>query len=309
MPGRALDDLLMKNNHRDITCPADRDASNYKLIRRFILGRDTALTVAGSVAVGDPLFAIYRPQHEPFYIHRPIDRIVNQALLTGHCWIAGVSGAGKTVSATRSAMVDGATLYQVYLGSYQSTPPDGMLDAIYVELADRFGATPASSASRDMAETIGAIRVLLRKHPSHQRVCLLIEELPLKSERDFLDFALQIEALIESLNAGGMDNVRVIVTSIPDFSVQLRQSSDKLAAAMQFLTMTLWDEPSMLSLVSTVEGALSLPDQSPHLEQLLKASAGRPRVVKEVYRKLRNTPDDRETMLDVLANLGLRDNA
>lgn len=302
-PGRLLDDLLVKNTHGDITHPEDDNSSNYKLIKRFITGKDTGVISAKNISTGDPLFAVYRIHHEDFYLCRGVDRQLTQTVEAGHCWITGNSGLGKTASATRRALLGGATLFQVYLGSYQGTSADRILHAVHNELLDRVGTGSPIAEDLTVAETISGIRALLRNHPPHKRACLLIEELPLPEEKDFLIFSTLLEMLFESLSAGGVDNIDVVITSIPDFSKEIIRSSEKLAASLRFLNISKWDAAEIANLVDIISEALTIRLTNIDKEALVTAADGRPRFVKEAFQRLKASETDAQTMTVIVRTL------
>lgn len=302
-PGRLLDDLLVENNHGNITHPSDENSSNYKLIKRFITGEETGPLLGKAVSTGDPLFAVYRIHHEDFYLHRGVDRQLAQTVEVGHCWITGGSGLGKTASATRRALVGGATLFQVYLGSYQGMSTDRILHAVHNELLDRVGTGTAISDNLTVAETISGIRALLRNHPPHKRACLLIEEIPLPQEKDFLEFSNLLEMLFESLNAGGIDNVDIVITSIPDFSTEIIRSSEKLAASLRFLNIGKWTDSEISCLIRIISEALPVTLSDTDIVALVTASNGRPRFVKEAFQRLKSSQAPAETMSTIVRTL------
>jgi pimeloyl-ACP methyl ester carboxylesterase len=291
LPGRDLDSTLIQYGHSTITKPDSPKALNYLLVKSFLRKNSNRSADQSAPGKADPLFEVYKPCHEDFYVHRREDVNVSVISQAGNIWVTGASGVGKTAALTRAIVTSGAQLLQVYLGSYVGAQPNQLLKNIYLELADRLECPPLDFDADDIPKCVNAIKSLLRNFPKESSIVLMIEEIPLVSVKDYGDFCQHIHMLAEGLEAASFDHVRIAITSIVDPSTINLPNMAKFRAKMQFVCFEPWMFDDCHRLAVTLNNALGLSRLDRELIEIATASIGIPRLVKSVFRKWRNGTD------------------
>ncbi len=286
--GRKLDGMLIEYDHFNITKPKDENASNYLLLKAFLWKSVSTSPALPMQLEGDPLFEAYRLKHEPYYVRRQDDDLISISASSGHIWITGPSGVGKTAAITRYAIINDYTLFQIYLGSYTGSTSIQLLKALYIELADRLNIAPNVVETPDSAEIMIALKSIFRSIDQQGPVLIVIEEIPFVSLDEEVLFCTYLKMLFETLEAAGMDQIFIACTSINDPLRLTQQGMGKFRAKMHILSLLPWNEEDCFHLAQRIRDALNLNVSNEALQIYARASGGVPRFVKAVMRKHRS---------------------
>ena len=294
-PGTRLDDMLIGYDHASIIRPNTVNDTNYLLIKEFIIGSrertkfdENAKDILSRDKLGDPLFEIYRPENENYYIIRGTDALLFKATTSGHAWLSGPSGVGKTAALQRRASLSDWRVLHIFLDSYQGKSPLGLLSAICNEMAERLGVQVMGNSMDDLPAIVRNFRTLISSLNEKRSVAILVEEIPLSPGPEYSEFLSYIPKLIHAVESEPNIDVRLLFSSINNATERLPNGSAKLRSRMQFITTGLWSEDDCDLLVRRIMSALTVELSSDEQMAIVRASQGSPRFIKAVFRRWKN---------------------
>ncbi|WP_459678223.1 esterase/lipase family protein [Acidisoma sp. 7E03] len=283
--------IIAMGDHSSIIQADSLQDIRYTVMKHFISGtRDQKLAAPHiSTLPGDPLFDIYRVEDEPFYIERSIDRNVTSIISHSNLWLTGTSGMGKTSAVRRGAILSGAQLIHLLLASYEDRSPASLLKAISVELADHC-AFDAPHVPTNSSDAISLVRASIRSSKGHEPLVILIEEIPITKDTDYLEFLDLIHNLMLVLGTTLHINRRVVFgfSSIRDPSSLITPPMAKLRETLQFVPVDLWSNRDILRLMEVVMRALHINLSADDKMRVVAEAGGSPRFVKSLFRRWRN---------------------
>lgn len=284
--------LIIDADHRSIVKPNDVNDIRYRTLRRFIkvdeaveerLGDGDSPVIARRSA--DPLFDAYTQADAPFYVTRSIDRLIADALGTGHMWLIGPSGVGKTASLRHAVFQSGWRLHHINLAGYAVESSTGLFRALANELATTAKIERRLGAEVDFGECCAFLKDVLRLFPTDVTVAIVVEELPL-SEGSLADFADLVGVFLENLSTDTSLYGRVLFafSSIAKLELIKAKTREKL----QVMNIGTWLTTETLQLVELLTAALRPELTVGEQRQIAMAANGSPRFVKHLFRMWRN---------------------
>lgn len=291
--------MLIKADHRNIITPTDRVDPRYSVLARFLLTDERAKVA--HIRPADPLFDIYSPEQEEFYVERSFDTTLSKAVSSGHMWLCGRSGVGKSAALRRAAYRNGWTLFHVNLSPFQDSTPLGMLCALADELQLMSSADAEPLAKRNFETACLSIRNSLGRLCGESVCAVVVEEIPLATEQ-LPEFLGMCSSLFQMINGADRLNRRVVFafSSIADLAENSSQVPGKVLESIQIMSEPDWSPNELTALVGVLSKALNKDLGEKEVVDLVEAAAGLPRYVKLVFRQMRNgvgDPTDFQAML------------
>lgn len=293
--GRDNKSVLINADHRSIVAPDNSDDIRYKTVKRFLIGEEEEAlktSAEGTVATferpADPLFDVYTPKNEPYYIVRGFDNVLLDVLARGHVWLTGESGIGKSAAARRAVYSSGWRLYHISLSGHEIGNAQELFSAMCSEILALAGHWPASgnSSFSDQASSVKQSITALR---SDKVIANVIEEMPIAPE-DLGSAADTISRFLDLIDSDDKlyGQVRFVFSSRLPISTSVAGLDSKAREKIQFLPVESWSEPDIARLVKLLAPAIK-PDLSPQEQSNIAiASKGSPRFVKMTFRHWRN---------------------
>ncbi len=307
--GRDNRAVLINADHRSIVAPDDVDDIRYKTVKRFLLedtAREAKLPVLAAPSVerpADPLFDVYTPKDDPYYLVRSFDNVLSNVLASGHVWLSGESGIGKSAAARRVVYSSGWKLFHINLSGHEIQSAQALVGAVSSEIAAIADRTPISKDST-FAEQILSTKKALMAARSDKIVAKVIEEMPIKEENLGASVNL-IAQFLEHIDADEHLNgqVRFIFSSRKSLSSTLGILDSKARERIQFLPVETWTQIDIARLVQLLAPALR-PNLTPEEQQYIStASGGSPRFVKMIFRHWRNGTSNSRTIEDLCSRV------
>mgnify|MGYP003634608282 CR=1 FL=1 len=300
--------VLINSDHRSIVVPDSKDDLRFLSLKSFLLDHDsdsnerTCLpTPNNTEKQPDPLFEVYTARDEPYYINRQIDVHISQILGSGHVWLTGDSGMGKTAAIRRALCQNGCLINQISLASHESSTAKSLFRAMSNELASAAGVTDLLPIDADLYTCFEYLRRVLRSFPKDISIANVIEEMPLEID-ELCEFADTIAKLIEFLVGDGHlhERVQFALSSRLDLALNHPGISAKTRESIQILSIDDWSRNDIGKLVQMLTGIIKPALSNEEQELIIDKSGGSPRFVKNLYRKWRNgigENKDLETLL------------
>jgi hypothetical protein len=206
-PGSSWEIIALKG-HRDLVKPSNVNDLTYLAVKRAALG-----TLFSAVQRNPPhssttpsathnhtrpaaLFEMYRSQHEPYYVIRREDRVLQTNLSFSNVWIWGPSGCGKTAAMMRALVRNRVAFRLLSLAHYAGADLLGLFNGIRDELTN----SRDTSARRPyilwpplISETV---RLLATAYLHDNVRYILLEELPLTTPVQFSEFLSRLSSII-----------------------------------------------------------------------------------------------------------------
>jgi uncharacterized caspase-like protein len=304
-PGLGITDMMQRVTERVWQGTGGRQTpwSNQSLTKEFFF--KPGVPPRPPVSEPEPLFEIYKAKDEPFYVERGVDQRILAATSTGHVWISGPSGFGKTTVLRHSVLASGRRLMNLLLGAYQARGPKEVLRAVCVEFAEALSVeTQVKGAG--VAELVAAFRRLARVLATRDTAStILVEEFPLLAgppTREFLKLLLQLVLTIEAddVIAG---RIHLAFSSINDPTRDLGEGVPKLRENFQFFSFSPWSDGELIKLIELLRPIFKPDLRSGDRDAILKAANGSPRYVKMVFRHWKTGQGDQLTLTELLAEI------
>jgi hypothetical protein len=304
-PERDNKSLIIDADHRGLIRPKNTDDIRYRTLRRFILelklelGTNLVQLPAWTARRGpDPLFDAYTINDEPYYIARTIDRLIADALGTGHVWLVGLSGVGKSAALRRAVLKSSWQLNHISLGGYEVDGALALFRALAHELAGIAGSDRRLNAHDDFATCCSFVKDLLLSFPSDLTIGNVIEELPVGGVKltAFVDLVGQF---LETLSSDAVLFSRVVFA----FSSlhALGDVKPKTREKLQILSIGTWSSTEALQLTNLLATTLKPDLGGEDRDQIVRGANGSPRLIKQLFRMWRNRTDNERRLPDLLA--------
>jgi hypothetical protein len=306
--GRPLDEMLIGYDHSTIIRPKSHRDINYLLVKDFIVRgvrkSDDVADLAYGGKTANPLFDIYAPEHESYYVSRSIDEVISESVKMNHMWLIGASGVGKTAAIQRRGSINGWKVFHVMLASYENATPHGLLRAICVEIGERTRSNIGAPKSEDLPEILSYFRSVISELPTDRRYAVLVEEIPLPAGDNFRTFMNLVGQMIMALEVQESNHVTLIFSSIHDFAQTASVGMAKLRARVQFALLSIWSPDECGALIDMLASATGRTFDIADKARIVKFANGSPRAIKAVFRRLRDAVGQDlslEALLDAVA--------
>lgn len=300
--GRELDDMLIGYNHESIIIGKNHNDSNYLLIRDFIIGpnRKQQELFTQSSSPGDPLFEIYKPQDEEFYIVRSSDASILRATEGGHVWVTGPSGLGKTASLQRRAMLSGVRIIHIFLSGVTNPTPENLIWNICIEIADVVDSELILQKEASISECVKFLRRVIRKHEINENWAILIEEIPISLGEMYEKFIELLEIILFGLEAEEAHHVKLLFSSIVDVSNAMPCRAVKFRTRVQIIPFKKWTQTETKKLVEMLSKTTGFYSDFEEQAMILEEASGSPRFIKSIFRRCRNGTAENLSLKELL---------
>lgn len=302
---------LINHGHRSIIKPDSPEDIRYKVLKDFVLStlpiNKTDSENKKQLIVGDPLFDVYSLESECYYIFRDVDKSIRDAAASGHLWVDGASGVGKTAAIKRFILQAGWRYQHIMLASFVGLSPINLLREICNDLLDRAGMpdtiVPSNSS---LPNILRFLRTAVASLSGAGTLAVIIEEIPLNPGVDYEEFLDAIYYLaIEPEHSENNFRIVWMFSSINSVRQHVRKNRPKYFERMQFLSLERWSELEILSLAMMLNEKINLDLNEEQVGYLTCAATGSPRFVKTVLRRLRNNAAGQATFTETLALVSL----
>lgn len=226
-------------------------------------------------------FVRYQSECEPYYLHRDIDPIIQNAIKLKGCWISGESGCGKSVALTRAIMQSGYPVVLINLSSIVGNPLDDIFCEIYETICLKKQIEPQKIGG--YKECAKAISTLIDTYYSDEEIYFFIEEIPLsESSGDmFRQFVEQFCALvINNELATKRTEVKFILSSISSPEKYIPDYQKKIGTYMKFIHMPNWTQAELQQLCKIIFGVVDFQFASGMTEEVFVSRYTNPRDLK-----------------------------
>ncbi|WP_165913348.1 MULTISPECIES: esterase/lipase family protein [unclassified Novosphingobium] len=310
--GRNNKSVIIDADHRSIVAPNGRDDLRYKTLKRFLKAdepmlehKSAAQKVVPFERPADPLFDVYTPINETFYLKRSFDSVVLDVMSRGHMWLTGDSGIGKSAAARRAIYSSGWRLFHINLSAHDIAGPERLLASLCAELASISEMPLLETHDATFNDQAAFGKRLLMDLRSDSVTTILVEEMPLNAQS--LGIATQtISKFLEILDSDDRlyGQIRFVFSSriaVSSIGVDL---SSKVREKIQFLPVDLWSEQDITRLIQLLTPAVKSDLSAQHQSSIAQASKGSPRFVKMVFRHWRNRTAGNSSVEELCAQVG-----
>lgn len=241
----------------------------------------------------NPLFDIYEPIDEPYYLKRDLDILLGNDCQLFSVWLYGASGVGKTAATRRRVFRDGKNPIQIYIGAMSETNVDhiALLNEIYYTVCDVVGVDFQQYKSpHKIVEKIGSMLV---KKGVDSGVILVVDEIPLvvNPEVEIPRFLRAIINIISYVKReSGITHACVLLSSIFDPCAHLEDHDMKIREHVKFVMCETWSDGEISNLIEILENNLKLHTSVDFRCGLLKMANGSPRRIKTHFKEMLSDP-------------------
>ncbi len=310
--GRENRSVIIDANHRSIVAPRDRNDIKYKTVKRFL--KEDSGTQTQQVAPvaakmfgrpSDPLFDVYTPTNEAFYIQRSFDRTLFEVLAKSHVWLTGDSGIGKSAAARRAVYSGGWKLYHISLSGHEVADAPALFNALCSELWSFTDKSVTSAPGRNFGEQVSLAKLALLDLRCDKVVANVVEEMPVNAEL-LTQFADIVSEFLDLVDADDRlyGQVRFAFSSRHPITQSSASLSSKAREKIQFLPIQTWSDFDIARLVKLLTPMIRptlTPDEQ---NKITFASRGSPRFVKMVFRHWRNGTSAESSVEALCAQVG-----
>lgn len=275
--------MIPNSDHSSICKPNDMDHHSHKELCKFITD-NFQLRVTNSViptssyvnnSKANPLFDRYEKSHDQYYIIKSIDTLLENAFDKYSIWVCGCSGVGKTVSIQRALILKGLRFRYVSLARSVNESIEQMYTDLLNELND-YKETPTISKSH----TLKLISEKIEKLSSDGYSALFIEEIPIKTEEEFIEFSESLFTIIPTIDSS-KSICHIILSSIFEPPLMEGTEFEKNTTRLKILKVNKWSTEEIQQLCDVIEQGLGISLLNNKEEYY--SFNGSPRSVKKFY--------------------------
>lgn len=297
--------FLADKGHIDLVKPTSREDMAYLILRELLVksldlnevadrrrAKEEILVAARApIEISDgsrnrPLFDIYRPNDEPFYLIRREDALVAGTIKSKNIWLYGSSGLGKTVSLMRGLYQEGGKFKLVSLGHYLGREPKGVFSGFYDGLSQDLE-NRTSVENLDWPATIEAVAARLEELSS-EIDWILIEEMPLGGEGEFREFFSRLFALLMLYSRRNRGRpLSLAFSSINDPRIGF-DGAHRMADVLKVIKFNEWRNVDLERLSLRITDGLQVIITPEKISAVVAAAQGSPRFVKAFFTNYMN---------------------
>lgn len=275
---------LHEDSHSSCTKPASIDSVSYQLIRTAIANAvhpfDEPLT-----GPGDPLFFMYDPRCEPYYIEREIDRTVEKQIDSG-VWIHGASGVGKTNCLLRNSLFRGHRIVYVSTANLKGAQSaQEVVRSLAAQIVHR--ATREQSAyPPENSDSANWMVEFLRQKLGAEKQTILLDEVP-NDECVLVGIARLVMAAVQLEKMSGRASIRFALSSLLSPADVLPADERRILEVIRPAAMTKWAPEDIRRLIDRLCHSIAITISQDDAERVCVICDGDPRYVKNVFRELK----------------------
>lgn len=271
---KAAAEVLFQLLSKTIPTSATKDSS--------INRHRSATNVQGpSVDARNVLFEAYRPEVEPYYLQRDIERDVSEALSSAGLWLHGPSGSGKTCTIARFLALHARhKSISISLGSCLDGKLNTILCHILSDLVDfDKNASVHMTSKSSVPELVKLIRTAAAAIKVSGELYIYLDEIPINNATLFGQFIGAMAAIFSQ--PIGNTRLRLIVSSIISPRDFVLNSQKSFLGSIRILSLELWCIQELRSLLNILMSNLSIQLSDGQLDQVLERAKGSPRFIKK----------------------------
>jgi nucleoside phosphorylase len=245
------------------------------------------------------LFEVYKPQNEPYYLKREEDNVFNQKLSQFGIWIYGDTGCGKSNLILRNLINNKSEYISITLGSYVGEKNIALFTGILNAIQEQTGYGIKYPIHKNFPTCCKAIIKELKTNYNGKSVIIYLDEIPIDSNKEYRQFTKSLFALINEIHlADGLEQVRLILSSIHNPIIHIQQSDQKIHEYLHFLQLKYWESTVIESLVVLIEKPLQINLSQSVKTKLVEQAKGSPRFIKKFFKNviLKDTRTDSDLL-------------
>jgi hypothetical protein len=242
-----------------------------------------------SSLVEDVLFDVFTPKCLPYYIRRPEDESLSEAMSQFGVWVFGPSGTGKTTMIRRILAANQAlNVHEISLANAPADDIVAVLGELYLQLLDVFSKPmDLYRATFTAGPLLHSIVSLLGEGCKDGQHAIYIDEIPVDESALKGAFTRHLAGLMIHLRRRSPEaQVKFVLSSIFGPGPHLLSSQQQVRERLTFVPLSPWTSPDLLRLATSIREWLRLPLNTQELNAIVSASNGSPRFIKLCFRKL-----------------------
>ncbi|WP_172669406.1 ATP-binding protein [Pseudomonas viridiflava] len=294
--------ILAGCDHSTIVKPDGHNHPSHNFIIDFMVGKmKLAASSAnkspqmhlfnGSFSDG-PLFDIYDPKCELYYLERDVDRQMSKDVSVSSAWLFGPSGSGKTSIIKRLLSKRGAPMIEMCFSQCPSESPRQAFISEMIESIHLFDQGFDSVPDRSYGNLIHMIVMRLNNNGA---LSLYIDEVPVTSDDTRLvDELLKLteDILVSVKQRAQANSFRIIVSSLQRPTFDKCQNIAKFNGYLQLRECLLWSTEELESLRLLIsEGLVEDVALADVPDDLTSRAGGSPRFVKNFFKAKITRPE------------------
>ena len=314
-------ELVTDAGHINIVKPASHRNLAYMLLKNFLLYEQTIEHVESKSNIGSTsddivsdvrvvpapldystvstiLFFLYKPECEPYYVHRQDDDTLMRSLSNTNLWVSGPSGCGKTAAIIRWLTSTSQNYLYINLAVYSKASNEQIFQDIYSQICSRVSPSLKERIFTNLAQTLDAISELLSKDVTGMTY-VFIEEIKTKDGQALKDFlSATYRLLVLHTSKPDVPKIGFIYSSIFSPREALQLGSSKLSERMDFIGFQTWPPLDIEKLATVISKSLGIMLSPTNMTSLVAMASGSPRYVKLFFRALINRHGDVASALE-----------
>lgn len=287
--------IIPKSNHSSIVKPADNKHQSHILLIDFLRDffskagsppRPNGPSIASHIirSVQGPLFDIYEPNCEPYYLVRAIDNQIAVDFNYSSFWLYGPSGAGKTSIIKRLLANAGSQAIEICLS--QCTSND-FRDSFISEMVETLHLLEHESEPIPERTLRNLIRMISGGISQKKYLFIYIDEVPSIKGAESAEGELLkiIETILTSVKQTSEANsFRIIVSSLGQPDLAESNNPSKMHDYLRVIHCPAWNKEEIIELIELISPGLDQNIANDLPQGFAELAQGSPRFIKTFFK-------------------------
>ncbi len=234
------------------------------------------------------LFNNYHKKCKSYYLEREQDLEFMRLIEFNHIWIFGESGVGKTALVNRNLIENEIEFCFCDLSPIKIESAENVLEEIINCIEEKFEIERSVSCGNLIKEI-----VKLLKCAGQGRIVIVIDELSINSKDLLKEISQNLVKLVTYYNNSSENEILKFVVSTIFDPKKMVEHKAKASSYFQYINCEGWEQQNNISkLFDTLNISLNL-EISEHKNFIISNSRNSPRILKNIFRKIIASADQR----------------